>query len=190
MRQRPAQAAADHHARIAIDIEDAFQGADRVVTLQSPETGPGGQVTMRERSLQVHIPRGVREGQRLRLAGQGAPSADGRRGDLYLEIQFRPHAVYKVDGRDLHIVLPVAPWEAALGAQVPVRTPGGMVEITIAAGAQTGRKLRLKGRGMPGTEPGDLFVELRVVLPSADDPKAAELYRRMARELNFDPRRS
>ena len=180
--------AADHHARIAIDLEDAFSGAERTITLQSPHTDASGHVTMRERSLRVQIPRGVREGQRLRLAGQGTPGPDGHSGDLYLEIQFRPHAWYRVVDKDLYLTLPVAPWEAALGGQVAAPTPGGTVEVNVPAGSQTGRKLRLKGRGLPAAEPGDLYIELKVVLPPADNPKAVELYKRMASELRFNPR--
>jgi curved DNA-binding protein len=180
--------AADHHARIAIDLEDAFSGAERTITLQSPHADASGHVTMQERSLRVQIPRGVREGQRLRLAGQGTPGPDGHSGDLYLEIQFRPHAWYRVVDKDLYLTLPVAPWEAALGGQVAAPTPGGTVEVNVPAGSQTGRKLRLKGRGLPAAEPGDLYIELKVVLPPADNPKAAELYKRMASELRFNPR--
>ena len=187
-RAAAAQAPGDHHARIAIDLEDAFSGAERQVTLQSPQRGADGRVRMVERSLALRIPRGVREGQRLRLAGQGAPGLDGRRGDLYLEIQFNPHRWYRVDGRDLQLTLPVAPWEAALGAKVIAPTPGGRVELAVPAGAQSGRRLRLKGRGLPGEPPGDLYVELDVVLPPADSDAARALYRRMAEELRFNPR--
>ncbi len=187
-RAAPTQAAADHHARIAIDLEDAFTGAERQVTLQSAQRGADGRVHMVDRNLALRIPRGVREGQRLRLAGQGAPGLDGRRGDLYLEIQFKPHRWYRVEGRDLHLKLPVAPWEAALGGQVIAPTPAGRVELAIPAGAQSGRRLRLKGRGLPGAPAGDLYVELEVVLPPADSEAARALYRRMADELRFDPR--
>ena len=183
-----ATANADHHARIAIDLEDACNGAQRQITLQSPQRGADGRVRMVERSLSLRIPRGVREGQQLRLAGQGAPGRDGRRGDLYLEIRFKPHRWYRVDGRDLHLELPVAPWEAALGAQVMAPTPGGRVELTVPAGASSGRRLRLKGRGLPGEPPGDLYVELKVALPPADSEAARALYRRMAEELRFNPR--
>ncbi|MBW4049505.1 MAG: DnaJ domain-containing protein [Proteobacteria bacterium] len=180
--------AADHHARIAIDLEDAFSGAERTITLQSPHADASGRVTMQERTLRVQIPRGVREGQRLRLAGQGTPGPDGRSGDLYLEIQFRPHAWYRVVDKDLYLTLPVAPWEAALGGEVAAPTPAGTVEVNVPAGSQTGRKLRLKGRGLPAAEPGDLYIELKVVLPPADNPKAVELYKHMASELRFNPR--
>jgi len=111
-------------------------------------------------------------------------------GDLLLEVQFRPHARYRVDGRDVHVTLPVAPWEAALGAVVPVAVPDGQLQVRIPAGAQSGRVLRVRGRGIPGEPPGNLLLEIRVVLPEATTPKAKEIYETMARELAFDPRRT
>ncbi len=179
---------ADHHARIVIDLDDTYQGVERSITLQSPQVDAAGHVVMQERSLNVKIPRGVREGQRLRLAGQGAPGPDGRSGDLYLEIQFRPHPWYRVVDKDLYLTLPVAPWEAALGGAVTAPTPAGKVDVNIPAGSQSGRKLRLKGRGLPAAEPGDLYIELKVVLPPADSTKAVEAYKRLAAELRFNPR--
>jgi curved DNA-binding protein len=179
---------ADHHARVDIDLEDAFSGAERTITLQSPQTDASGRVRLVERSLRVRIPAGVRAGQRLRLAGQGAPGPRGTRGDLYLEIHFRPHPSWRLVDRDLYMELPVAPWEAALGARLQIAVPGAKVELQVPAGSQGGRKLRLKGRGLPGKPPGDLYVELRVVLPPAEDPKVAQAWRRMAAELSFNPR--
>ncbi|MDE2120086.1 MAG: J domain-containing protein, partial [Betaproteobacteria bacterium] len=181
-------APADHHARVDIDLEDAFTGAERTITLQSPQAAADGAVRWVERSLRVRIPAGVREGQRLRLAGQGGVGPDGRHGDLYLEIRLRPHRLWRLVERDLYMSLPLAPWEAALGASVRVPAPGGQVELQVPAGSQPGRKLRLRGRGLPGQPPGDLYVELQVRLPAADDPKAAELWRRMAAEVSFNPR--
>jgi len=139
--------------------------------------------------VRVSIPAGVTDGQHLRLAGQGEPAiGGGRAGDLYLEVHIRPHRLYQVDGRDVTLTLPVAPWEAALGATVTVPTLGGPVEMRIPAGAQSGQKLRLRGRGLPGQPPGDQYVLLKVVLPPADTPRARELYAQMQRELGFDPR--
>jgi curved DNA-binding protein len=179
----------DHHAKVTITIEDAFAGATRRITLQSPELDAHGQVHLHQRELQITIPKGVRAGQQIRLAGQGAPGvAGGPPGDLYLEVHLDPHARYRVDGRDLYVTLPVAPWEAALGALVEVLTPTGALEVNVPAGSQGGRKLRLKGRGLPGATPGDLYIVLQVVLPPADSEKAQALYRQMARELAFDAR--
>lgn len=179
----------DHHAKIVIPLEDAFHGATRTLTLHSPGLDASGHLALRERQLSVNIPKGIRAGQQIRLAGQGTPGLGGEpAGDLYLELQFEPHARYRVDGRDLYLTLPVAPWEAALGAAVPVRTPDGSLEMNVPPGSQTGRKLRLKGRGIPGSTPGDLYVVLEVVLPPADSDKAKALYRQMAEVLGFDPR--
>jgi curved DNA-binding protein len=184
----------DHHARITIALEDAFRGTRRALTLQTEEPGPTGRPLRRERRLDVNIPRGVRAGQQIRLAGQGSPGlGGGPAGDLYLEVQFEPHPRYRIEGRDLYVILPVAPWEAALGAAVPVPTPDGRLEVSVPAGSQSGRQLRLKGRGIPaatpGGRPGDLYAVLEVRLPPADSAAAQALYRRMAQELAFDPRR-
>lgn len=179
----------DHHAKIVVPLDDAFRGATRELTLHSPAIDADGRGTLQERTLQVAIPRGIRAGQQIRLAGQGAPGQDGGpNGDLYLEVEFAPHARWRVDGRDLYLTLPVAPWEAALGATVPVVTPDGTVEMNVPAASQTGRRLRLRGRGIPGTPPGDCYVVLEVRLPPADNEKAIAAYRRMAQDLPFDPR--
>jgi curved DNA-binding protein len=179
----------DHHAKVLIDLEDAYLGASRTITLRVPALDGQGHVVLAERRLDVVIPKGVREGQHLRLAGQGAPGAGGApAGDLFLELGFRPHALYRVDGRDVRFDLPVTPWEAALGAEVPAPTPEGVVRLTVPAGSAQGRTLRLKGRGIPGQPPGDLYAELRIVLPSGDSEEARRLYREMADKLNFNPR--
>ncbi|HHJ17425.1 MAG TPA: J domain-containing protein [Gammaproteobacteria bacterium] len=180
----------DHHAKIMISIEDAYRGGRRSVQLQMPELDAAGHVVLKRRRLNVNIPRGVAAGQRIRLAGQGGPGrGGGEPGDLYLEVEFEPHRTFRAEGRDIYITLPVAPWEAALGAKVPVKTLGGPVGLTIPAGAQSGKKLRLKGRGLPGKPPGDQYVELRMVTPPAKDAESRELYRRMAGHFSFDPRR-
>jgi curved DNA-binding protein len=179
----------DHHAKVLIDLEDAYQGATRSITLQVPEVDAGGHVVTRKRTLNVRIPKGVKQGQQIRLAGQGAPGmGQGGNGDLYLEIEFRQHPFYRVQGRDVYLELPVAPWEAALGGKVQVPTPAGKLDLKIPAGSSTGRKMRLKGKGIPGKQPGDFYVELKVVVPPADTDKAREFYRQMEKELAFNPR--
>jgi len=179
----------DHHAKVVVDLEDAFNGASRTITLQTPEVDDAGHVATRERTLNVRIPKGVRQGQQIRLAGQGSPGfGGGPAGDLYLEIEFRAHKHYRAEGRDIYLDLPVAPWEASLGAKVTVPTPAGKVDLTIPPNSTSGRKMRLKGRGIPGATPGDLYVELRVDLPPADSDKAKALYREMEKELAFNPR--
>ncbi len=179
----------DHHARILIDLEDAYHGANRTITLQVPELDAHGRVHTRQRTLKVHIPKGVKQGQRIRLAGQGAPGmGKGPAGDLYLEVAFKPHPYYRIEGRDLYIDLPLAPWEAALGAKVKVPTPGGVVDLKIPPNSKPGRKLRLKGRGIPNKPAGDLYVVLQIALPPADSEQAKALYRKMEQEMAFNPR--
>jgi curved DNA-binding protein len=181
----------DHHARILLDLEDAFRGAVRQVTLRSPRLDASGRPTLHERTLDVKIPAGVRPGQMIRLAGQGGAGHGGApAGDLFLEVGFRPHPRFEADGANLLGELAVAPWEAALGAVVPVGMPdGSTMKLRVPAGAQGGRVLTVRGRGLPGQPPGDLDLAIRVVLPPADDPRARRLYEAMARELaDFDPR--
>ena len=179
----------DHHAKVVIDLEDTYKGAMRTISLQAPELDEQGHVRMRSRSLNVRIPKGVKPGQHIRLAGQGAPGTGGAAsGDLYLEISFRRHAIYRIDGCDVHLRLPVTPWEAALGATVKTPTPSGAVELSIPAGSSGGTRLRLRGRGIPGKQPGDLYVELQIALAPADSEQAKEIYRNMERELGFNPR--
>ena len=135
------------------------------------------------------IPAGVVEGQRIRLAGQGSPGiGGGPPGDLYLEIGLRPHRLFEVEGRDVTLTLPIAPWEAALGATVQTPTLAGPVELRIPANAKAGQKMRLKGRGLPGPTPGDQYVVLKIVQPPADTPQARALYEQMRDQLPFDPR--
>lgn len=179
----------DHHAKVLLDIEDAYRGATRTLNLRAPQTDERGRVRLVEHALDVRIPKGVHEGQLIRLAGQGSPGRHGGPpGDLYLEVEFRPHARYRAEGRDIYATLPLAPWEAALGATVKAPVPDGALEVRIPEGSQSGRKLRLKGRGLPGPTPGDLYLVLEVMLPPANNPKARAIYETMARELAFNPR--
>ena len=180
----------DHHAKILLDVEDAWRGAQRRLTLRVPKLDSQGRLTLETRTLDVNIPRGVREGQLIRLAGQGSPGLEqSPPGDLYLEVHFNPHPRYRVEGRDLVMELPIAPWEAALGAVVPVQLPDGTgLKVRVPPGAQTGGQLFVRGKALPSDPPGDLVLNLRVVVPPADTPRAKELYESMARDLKFDPR--
>jgi curved DNA-binding protein len=179
----------DSHARIDIELEEAFKGGARTFELQRPEVADDGNLQMRRHTVKVTIPPGISDGQQLRLTGQGEPSPNGgNAGDLFLEVHTRPNRQFQVDGRDVTVTLPVAPWEAALGSTVTVPTLGGPVEMRIPPGAQSGQKLRLRGRGLPGTPPGDEFVQLKVVLPPADSPQAKALYEQMQKEMAFDAR--
>jgi len=165
----------DHQARILIYIEDSYQGTTRAITLQIPVVDAQGHVATKKRVLNVNIPKGIREGQHIRLSGQGSAGVGkNKAGDLYLQIEFQAHPLYKVDGKSLYLNLPVTPWEAALGATVKVTTPGGIVELKIPEDTLSGRKLRLKGRGLPGNPPGECYVMLAIVLPSAETDVAKD----------------
>ncbi len=179
----------DIHARVAITLEDSFRGATRSLSLQVPRLDDDGRSTTRTSSLRFAVPKGVVAGQQIRLRGQGGPGFGGAPdGDLYLEVVFAPHPLFRALDRDVHLDLPVAPWEAALGATVTAPTLGGKVELKIPAGARTGSRLRLKGRGLPGTPAGDQYVEIEIQTPSADTDEARALYERMRHEMSFDPR--
>jgi curved DNA-binding protein len=174
---------------VDVELEEAFKGTTRTLELRRPEVKPDGSVELRTHTVRVTIPAGVTEGQLIRLAGQGGPSAGGGApGDLYLEVHVLPHRLFQLDGRNVTLTFPVAPWEAALGAAVTVPTLSGPVEMKVPANSQTGQKLRLRGRGLPGSSPGDQFVQLKVVLPGADTPQAKAVYEEMRAKLNFDPR--
>jgi curved DNA-binding protein len=188
--QSPAgRAARDHHARVDIELEEAFRGTTRTLELRRPEAGSDGGVELRNHTVRVNIPAGVTEGQLIRLAGQGAPAGGGgAAGDLYLEAHILPNQRFALEGRDVTLTLPLAPWEAALGAAVTVPTLGGSVEMQIPAGAQAGQKLRLRGRGLPGKTPGDQYVQLKIVLPPANTAEAKAAYEEMRAKLAFNPR--
>lgn len=182
----------DHHAKILLEVEDAYRGATRQVSLRSPQLDAQGRVALTERTLDVRIPAGMRPGQMIRLAGQGGAAAAGApAGDLFLEVHFKPHPRWRLDGANLLAELPLAPWEAALGAVLPVALPdGATLKLRVPAAAQSGRQLVVRGKGLPGSPPGDLELTLRVLLPSAMDPRARQLYEQMARELpDFDARK-
>jgi curved DNA-binding protein len=185
-------AGGDHHAKVQIDLQDSYRGGRRSISLRVPQIDAQGHVTLQDRQLDVNIPKGIRDGQHLRLAGQGGPGrGEGPAGDLYLEIEFAPQPHFRVDGRDVYVDLPVAPWEAALGASVDLPTPDGSVQLTVPAGSSAGRKLRLRGKGLPSVPPGDLYAVLSIALPPADTAPAQEAYRAMAKAFgDFNPRRS
>ncbi len=179
----------DHHAKVLLDIEDAFTGATRQISLRVPKIDSQGRVALDTRTLNVKIPKGVHAGQIIRLTGQGSPGMSGAAaGDLLLEVQFRPHPRLRAEGRDIYLSLPVAPWEAALGAVVSVELPGGPLQTRLPEGVQRNRSLRVRGKGLPGHPPGDLILELQIVLPPANTPEARAVYENMAKSLAFEPR--
>lgn len=176
---------ADQEAELPLTVEEAYRGGRRTVTL----AGPDGQ-----RRYEVDVPPGVTDGQRIRLAGEGGSgSGDGSAGDLYLRVRIQPHPRFRLDGRDVSVQLPVTPWEAALGATVPVSTPSGdTAKVTVPAGSSSGRRLRLRGEGMPGPRGanGDLYAELRIMVPPRLSDRERELLEELAAVSSFDPRRT
>ncbi|MFD6023868.1 DnaJ C-terminal domain-containing protein [Streptomyces griseoluteus] len=176
---------ADQEAELPLTVEEAYRGGRRTVTL----TGPSGQ-----RRYEVDVPPGVTDGQRIRLAGEGGRgSGDGPAGDLYLRVRIQPHPLFRLEGRDVYVQLPVTPWEAALGATVPVPTPSGATaKVTVPAGSSSGRRLRLRGEGMPAPRGanGDLYAELRIMVPPKLGDKERELFEELAAVSSFDPRRT
>ncbi len=176
-------AGADQEAELTISVEEAYRGGRRSLTLQGPD-GP--------RTVEVTIPPGVTDGQRIRLGGQGGQGTGGSPpGDLTLVVRLAPHPRFRVQGRDLYVTVPVAPWEAALGGEVPVETPGGTAKVRVPPGTSSGRRLRLKGQGLParGGGDGDLYAEVRIVVPAEATPAEQELWERLAATSSFDPRR-
>ncbi len=181
----------DSHARVQIDLEDAYLGGNRTLTLKHSELGADGRPELKERTLNVRIPKGVRQGQHIRLAKQGSAGfGKGEAGDLFLEIEFARHPFYHVEGSDVYLDLPVTPWEAALGASVKIPTPASKLDLKIPANSVAGRKLRLKGKGIPSREPGDLYVVLQIALPPADSEAAQKAYREFEQATRFNPRTS
>jgi len=179
----------DSHAKIVISLQEAYDGGSRDFTLRAPELDDSGHVVLRERSIRVKIPKGVTEGKHIRLRGKGAPGmGQGKAGDLYLEVAIQADAPYRIEGNDVYLDLPVTPWEAALGARVRVPTPSGAVEMKVPEHAQTGKKLRLKGRGIPAKPPGDFYAVLKIVIPPNETEAARKLYEQMSREMDYDPR--
>ena len=179
----------DQHARIALDITDAFGGSTRMLSLQLPEIDAAGRVSFKERTISVNIPKGILAGQHIRLKGKGQSRLDSTQfSDLLLEVTFASHPVYRVDGRDIFLDLPITPWEAALGGRIEMPTPSGKVDVKIPKNARSGQKLRLKGRGIPATPPGDMFAILIIVNPPIKSEKEHEYFEQMAREMSFDPR--
>jgi curved DNA-binding protein len=182
----------DSHAKIHIELADAYQGVTRSISLRTNQLDENHRPQLVERTLNIKIPKGIRKGQSIRLPNQGNPGFNGgEAGDLYLEIEFNPHPLYSLEGRDVSLKLPIAPWEAALGTKVKVPTPAGEVEMKIPANSSSGKRLRLKGRGLPSQEPGDFYVTLEIVLPNQLSDTEKALYESLQQAAaNFNPRAS
>jgi curved DNA-binding protein len=181
----------DYEVRTAITIEQAFHGTLIDLNISVPEYDAEGRMRRVPKSMNVRVPKGVTDGQRLRLAGKGGPGINGGPdGDLYLTLNLLPHRIYRVDGHDLHLDLPLAPWEAALGTSIEVPTPGGPVQMKIPAGVAAGQKLRLAGRGLPlpKSGSGDLYVAALIVMPKTTSSRERELFKELAEASSFAPR--
>lgn len=182
----------DLQAKIQLTLEEAYRGGTRQISLDLPSRDADGRTVSVTRKLNVRIPKGVTAGQKIRLADQGGAGIGqgATRGDLYLEVDIRPHRYFRLDGKDIHVDVPVTPWEAALGRTIKVPTLGGDVDLKIPAGSGSGKQLRLKGRGFPGTPPGDQYVHLQIVLPRETSAAARSHYESLERMHTFDPRKS
>lgn len=181
----------DQHAAIELDLSEAYQGAEHTITLQGHALDAQGRIVAQPRTLHVKIPKGVYEGQMIRLAGQGGPGHGGAAaGDLLLQVRLRADPRWRAEGKDVYQRLRLAPWEAALGGSVRVGTPGGtLVDVNVPAGSGSGRKLRLKGRGIPATHPGDLYLEIEPAIPGAVTDQQRDAWQTLARAYpGFDPR--
>jgi len=185
------QAGSDHEATIRISLEEAFRGAAKPIAMQMQSVTPEGQLSVQEKNYEVKIPVGVLAGQKIRLAGQGGEgTGGGQRGDLYLKVEIEPHPVYRVNGRDLTMDLPIAPWEAVLGSEVQLKTLAGEVTLKVPPGTQSGQKLRLRGKGMPNPKgaPGDLYAVVGIVVPKHPTGRERELYEELQRVSGPSPR--
>ena len=181
----------DHHAKILIDISDSYTGTVRDIVLTTPRIDEYGKLVNEQRTLNVKIPKGVKQGQKIRLSGQGSKgSGNGPAGDLYLQIEFNAHPVFSIDEKDVYIKLPVTPWEAALGDKVTLPTPTGKLELKIPPGSSGGNKLRLKGQGIPSEVPGDIYVVLEIAIPVAKTQAEKQMYRNMQQAFEFYPRKA
>jgi curved DNA-binding protein len=181
----------DYEIAVPITIADAYSGTEINLDLNMPEYDAQGQLRRVPHAFKARIPRGATDGQRLRVPGKGGKGFNGGRdGDLYLNISLRPHALYRANGNDLYLDLPLAPWEAVLGTSVEVPTPGGAVRLKIPAGTQAGQHLRLPARGLPRPkgEPGDLYAVVLIVVPSELDDAQRALYRQLEETSTFKPR--
>jgi len=171
----------DVESTLRVSLEEAFSGVERTVLVSAPGTPP--------RSVKIRVPAGVEAGKRLRVSGKGEAGAQGQAGDLYLRVEIDPHPLFRLEGRDLYLDTPVLPWEAALGTQLLVPTLAGSLRMKIPAGAKSGQKLRLPGKGLPAREgAGDLYVQLRIVLPESLTSEEKALYERLMSLSEFNPR--
>jgi curved DNA-binding protein len=181
----------DIHAKIVISLEDSYLGTSRTITLTKTISQHDGRIVAKPYSLNITIPKGIIQGQQIRLEGQGSEGLQGAKGDLFLEIVFADHPIFTVQKRDILLTLPITPWEAALGATIKVPTLGGPVDLKIPQNSQSGKKLRLKGRGLSTKkQTGDQYITLNIMTPAAKTQAQRDLYEQMSRVFSFNPRTS
>lgn len=179
----------DFHVKVHIPLKEAYEGGTQTLQLQIPSQTAEGEITNQAKSLKVKIPSGVTQGDQIRLKEQGGPGiGGGPSGDLYIEVEIEPHTYFTLHQKNIHLVLPITPWEAALGATIQVPTLGGKVNLKIPAQAQSGQKMRLKGRGLPGSPPGDQYVILQIQVPQSNTQEKKAYYEEMAKLMPFNPR--
>ena len=186
-----AMAGSDYEAVVRLSFAQAFEGTEVDLELSALEWDAGGGVRRAPHRVKTRIPRGVTDGEKLRVPGKGGKGVNGGPdGDLYLDIEVQAHPLFRVDGQDIFVDLPLAPWEAVLGTSVNLPTPAGIVALKVPAGTRAGQRLRLSGRGMPrgkGT-PGDLYALARIEVPTVVDDNQRKLYEQLAETSNFNPR--
>lgn len=184
-RQQPG---ADYESTLQISLEDAYHGGTKEVSLRSQNTGSAA---AQEKRYTVKIPPGILPGQKIRLAGQGGEGSEGgRKGDIYLKVAIAPHSRFRLQGRDLYTDVAITPWEAALGAEIDVSTLGGLLTLKIPPGTQSGRKMRLRGKGMPNPKgaAGDLYAVIQIEVPPSLSAKEQEHFQELSKISTFNPR--
>ena len=173
----------DQEATLALTLEEGAEGGQREIVLTDPATRQSNTITF-------NMPAGILAGKKLRLAGKGLPGRNGKKGDLYLKVDFKPHPRFKLEGRDLHAELPVTPWQAALGGEATVKTLSGSIKVKVPAGSSTGRRIRLKGKGYPDGkgDAGDLYAEIKIMVPEELSEREKQLFEELAAISTFKPR--
>jgi len=186
---QPRQKGGDHHLKLDITLEEAYRGGSKTIQFSQKAVQGDRAAKPEMKKLKINIPQGVGNGQKIRLGKQGQPAPNGgESGDLYLEMNVLPHRYFKLDNQDITLRLPLTPWEAARGTTLKVPTLDGEVELKIKSGMQSGQKMRLKGKGMPGRQKGDQIVEILIQTPPADNDKAEKFYSEMESQFDFNPR--
>ncbi len=178
----------DIHTRLDITLEDSYQGTEKMLQLHVPVIEPNGHMGSKTKTVKVTIPKGISEGQQIRLKGQGHESPRGKPGDLYIEIHILPHRFFKVDGKNILLDVPITPWEAALGSKIKIQTLGGQVAMKCPENTQNGQQMRLKGRGLPGSPTGDQIIRFHIAMPKKVSDSAKKAYEQLKDAQTYNPR--